>query len=105
MTTPRGMEFQRSSGQWVITLGCEHQHGRLYVVEGAEMNWVETSMPLVSHSLAGFFRELDELKDSKVKELMQRWGLYYRPLPLDEQSADAEGPEQVDTIIPLAEAT
>ena len=37
-----------------------------------------------AHAMAGFFRELAELEDERVYELMQRWGLYYRPRPLAE---------------------
>ena len=32
-----------------------------------------------------FFRELAELEDSNVREVMQRWGVYYRSRPLAEQ--------------------
>lgn len=93
MTMPRGLDFHRGHGQWIVTMGCEHQHGRLYVIEGAEMNWVETSMPLVPHSLAGFFRELVELQDPRIKDLMQRWGLYYRQLPLEEKEEEEDDAE------------
>ena len=36
-----------------------------------------------AHALAGFFKELMELNDDRLHELMQRWGLYYRSRPLE----------------------
>jgi hypothetical protein len=86
-------------GSTRIELECQHQHGLLYVVEGAEMNWVCSNLGRPVHSLAGFFKELTELKDARVRELMQRWGLYFRPLPLVEGN-DAEEAGGT-TVIPL----
>ena len=82
---PKGIVFQPSEGQTRVTLECPHQHGRLYIVEGAEMNWVCSAARRPAHSMAGFFGELGALGDDRVKALMQRWGLYYRGLPLAEK--------------------
>ena len=41
-----------------------------------------------AHALAGFFRELLTLDDQRVAALMQQWGIYYRSLPLDGETAD-----------------
>ncbi len=72
-----------------IELQCEHQNGLVYVVRG-EANWVCGEDLLHAHSLAGFFRELGELDDDRISEVMQRWGIYYRPRPLAEDAhADA----------------
>lgn len=83
MPNPRGFQAKQGTGQWTITMECQHQAGRLYVTEGADMNWVCSARARPSHSLAGFFRELQELDDPRITELMRRWGLYYRPLPLE----------------------
>lgn len=88
-------------GSTRIELECQHQHGLLYVVEGAEMNWVCSNRRRPVHSLSGFFKELT---DARVRELMQRWGLYFRPLPLADQ--EDEGEEPADTnVIPVQDVT
>jgi hypothetical protein len=79
-----GFTIHPGRGQVRIELECQHQHGLVYVTEGAEMNWVCSNRRRPAHSLAGFFKELTQLKDARVRELMQRWGLYFRPLPLAE---------------------
>lgn len=83
-----GFEFKASQGATRLEMECQHQHGLLYVTEGAEMNWVCSSRRRPAHSIAGFFRELNEMRDPRVKELLQRWGLYFRPLPLKEQAGE-----------------
>ena len=73
-----------------IQVSCPHQSGLIYVVP-AERSWVCSSDQVPSHALAGFFRELVQLKDARVEELMQSWGIYYRQLPLEsEQSEEGE---------------
>ena len=64
-----------------IEMQCEHQNGLVYVVRG-EANWVCEENLLHAHSLAGFFRELGELDDDRISDIMQRWGIYYRSRPL-----------------------
>lgn len=64
-----------------IEMQCEHQNGLVYVVRG-EANWVCEEDLLHAHSLAGFFRELGELDDDRISDIMQRWGIYYRSRPL-----------------------
>ena len=73
-----------------IQVTCPHQSGLLYVVP-AERSWVCTAEQLASHALAGFFGELVELKDTRVQELMQSWGIYYRQLPLAGEESVAQG--------------
>ena len=86
LTVKPGEEMTR------IQMSCPHQSGLIYVVP-AERSWVCTSGQMPSHALAGFFRELVQLKDSRVEGLMQSWGIYYRQLPLsgEEPATDGEG--------------
>lgn len=72
-----------------IQVTCPHQSGLIYVVP-AERSWVCSSEQVPSHALAGFFGELTQLKDPKVVELMQSWGIYYRQLPLESEQAEGE---------------
>ena len=72
-----------------IQVACPHQSGLLYVVP-AEKSWVCTDGQLTGHALAGFFRELVALKDSRVQELMQSWGVYYRQLPLEREATTTD---------------
>ena len=71
-----------------IQVTCEHQSGLIYVVP-AERSWVCTPERMPAHALAGFFRELVNLKDDRVAALMQDWGLYYRQLPLEAEEEAA----------------
>ena len=64
-----------------IQVTCPHQSGLIYAVP-AERSWVCSSEQTGAHALAGFFRELVALRDPRVQELMQSWGIYYRQLPL-----------------------
>ncbi len=84
LTVKPGEEMTR------IQLSCPHQSGLIYVVP-AERSWVCTSEQMPSHALAGFFRELVQLKDSKVEALMQSWGIYYRQLPLAGEESGTQG--------------
>ena len=84
-----GLEVKGESGSKRVELRCQHQNGLLYVVPG-EGSWVCSEDLLHVHALAGFFEQLAQLNDSRVKEAMQRWGLYFRqrPLPAQDQEAD-----------------
>ncbi len=72
-----------------IQVTCSHQSGLLYVVP-AERSWVCDPAQVPAHALAGFFRELVNLKDDRVAALMQDWGIYYRQLPLEMEQEDGE---------------
>ena len=82
-----GLNVKTDTGGKRVELECEHQNGLLYVVP-AESSWVCGEDLMHAHALAGFFRELLELEDERVHELMQRWGLYYRPRPLAREGGD-----------------
>ena len=79
-----GLIVKNDSGGKRIEVQCEHQNGLLYVVP-SEASWVCSEELLHAHALAGFFRQLVELNDDSVKELMQRWGIYYRERALASQ--------------------
>lgn len=83
-----GMKIRGESGTKRIELVCEHQNGLLYVVP-SDASWVCSGEFLHVHALAGFLRELVNLDEPKVKQAMQRWGLYYRERSL-------EGPDESD---------
>ena len=83
MTITAGQDMTR------IQVTCPHQSGLLYVVP-AERSWVCDPQQVPAHALAGFFRELVNLRDDRVAMLMQDWGLYYRQLPL-EGEGESEG--------------
>ena len=78
-----GMTVKTDSGGKRVEMECEHQNGLLYVVP-AESTWVCSEELMHAHAMAGFFRQLMELEDDRVHEIMQRWGLYYRSRPLAE---------------------
>ena len=84
-----GVTIKSGEDMTRIQVTCSHQSGMLYVVP-AERSWVCNPVQIPAHALAGFFRELVNLKDDRVAALMQDWGLYYRQLPLE---SDTE-PEQ-----------
>ena len=76
-----GAVVKGGSGGRRVELQCEHQNGLLYVVP-SEASWVCSEELLQVHALAGFLKELTELNDPRVKDAMQRWGLYFRDRPL-----------------------
>ncbi|MBI2856102.1 MAG: hypothetical protein HYX93_04575 [Chloroflexi bacterium] len=77
-----GVTVKQGSGETRLEVECAHQSGLLYVVP-AEASWVCQPEHIHAHALAGFLRELVELGDVRVRDLMQRWGLYYRARPLE----------------------
>ena len=79
-----GLNVKHDSGGTRVELECPHQNGLLYIVP-SEASWVCSEELLHVHALAGFFKQLAALDDPGVKELMQRWGLYFRERPLEEQ--------------------
>ena len=79
-----GLTVKHDSDGKRIEMQCAHQNGLLYAVRG-ESSWVCSDELLHAHALAGFFKELGELDEPRVKEAMRRWGLYFRTRPLDEE--------------------
>lgn len=91
MTTP-GLDIIPGNDMTRIRAVCEHQRGLIYVVP-AERSWVCDKEYLPAHALAGFFRELMALESKEVEGLMQQWGIYFRQLPTEQESAEAEAVE------------
>ena len=82
-----GLTVKHGSDGKRIEMQCEHQNGLVYVVRG-EASWVCSDELLHAHALAGFFRELVELDDERIGDVMQRWGIYYRQRALATDAAD-----------------
>ena len=91
MTTP-GLDIIPGNDMTRIRAACEHQRGLIYVVP-AERSWVCDKEYLPAHALAGFFRDLTALESKEVEGLMQQWGIYFRQLPTEQESAEAEAVE------------
>ena len=81
-----GLTAKHDEGGKRIEIECRHQSGLIYVVPG-ETGWVCPEELLHVHALAGFFGELVRLDDRRVKDVMRRWGIYYRERPLAPGSA------------------
>ena len=82
--TDYGLSIRPGQGLTRVQISCMHQRGLLYVVP-AEKSWVCSQEYMPAHALAGFFKDLVDLQDPRIKEAMQRWGIYFRQLPLDEE--------------------
>ena len=85
---PNGITVKQGSGGSRVEVQCEHQSGLVYVVP-ADASWVCTDEMRPAHAIAGFLKELALLENPQVKDAMQRWGIYYRELPL-EASGDVD---------------
>ena len=82
-----GLTVKHDTGGKRVEIQCKHQNGLLYVVP-SEASWVCSEDLLHAHSMAGFFKELVALRDARVGEVMQRWGLYFRDRPLENGGDD-----------------
>ncbi len=79
---PYGLTVKHGDGGTRVEVQCMHQNGVVYVVP-AEASWVCSEELLHAHALAGLFKDLTLLKDPRVQEAMQKWGVYYRERPLE----------------------
>lgn len=84
-----GFTLKAGQGSASMEMECPHQNGLLYMVPG-DRSWVCEDDVRPAHVLAGFFKEIAELDDARIREAMNRWGLYYRPraLKFQEKSQD-----------------
>lgn len=83
-----GVTIKQGTGETRLDIRCAHQSGLLYVVP-AEASWVCPPEHLLAHALAGFFKDLVNMDDPRVRDIMQRWGVYYRSRPLENEGVDA----------------
>ena len=70
-----------------IHMKCEHQSGLIYIVP-SESIWVCQPERMPAHSLAGMFKDIASLEDKKIFSIMQKWGIYYRPLEISKECDD-----------------
>lgn len=77
-----GITVKLDSGGTRVEIRSQNQAGLLYAVP-AEASWVAAPEQLHAHALAGFFTDLMQLESPQVRRLMERWGLYFRPLELE----------------------
>ena len=85
-----GLDVKTGQDITRLQITCEHQSGLLYMVPG-EKSWVCSQEMMPAHALAGFLGELVELEDPRVKAIMQRWGIYFRRLPLETDDEESAG--------------
>ena len=83
-----GLTVKHDTGGKRVELECEHQNGLLYVVP-SEASWVCSEDLLHVHALAGFMKQLSQLDDPRTRDLMQKWGLYFRERPLAAKETEA----------------
>ena len=86
-----GLNLRPSETGDRLEMQCKHLNGLLYMVP-ADRSWVCTDEDRHAHVLAGFFKELAALELPAVGEIMNRWGLYYRERPLDDQEGAVDTP-------------
>lgn len=82
-----GFTLKAGQGSAWMEIVCPHQNGLLYMVPG-DRSWVCEDDVRPAHVLSGFFNEIAALDDARIRETMNRWGLYYRPRPLADGGAD-----------------
>tara|TARA_B110000263_G_C15308558_1_gene511795 strand:+ start:441 stop:713 length:273 start_codon:yes stop_codon:yes gene_type:complete len=62
----------------LLELSTKHLSGNLYFVK-TDKNWVSDNDSIYLHSLIGFFSEINDLDDSESKDIMNKWGISFRP--------------------------
>ena len=81
---PDGITVKMDNGGTRVEVRSQNQAGLLYAVP-AEASWVATPEQLHAHAIAGFFTDLIKIESPEVSRLMEKWGLYFRPLELEPQ--------------------
>ena len=81
-----GLDIMAGEQMTTIRVGCQHQRGLIYVIPW-EKSWVWSGEMMPGHALAGFMAELIAQNNVTVQSLMQRWGIYFRQLPLAEDDS------------------
>lgn len=85
-----GFALKIGKGSASIGMECPHQNGLLYMVPG-DRSWVCEDDLRPAHVLAGFFKDITALDDARIRDAMNRWGLYYRSRPLADADSDTGG--------------
>ena len=83
-----GITVKQGTGGTRVEIRSRNQAGVLYAVP-AEGSWVAAPDQLHAHALAGFFTELVKRDNPGLRALMNRWGLSYRELPLEDGDGEA----------------
>ena len=84
-----GLNLKTGQGSASLEMECPHQNGLLYMVPG-DRSWVCEDDLRPAHVLAGFFDEITGMDDARIREAMNRWGLYYRPRSLTNAGPESE---------------
>ena len=71
----QGISIKNASEGKRINLSCDHNSGVIYVVP-SEASWVCNKENIGAHAISGFFRDISNLDDSKIEQIMKKWGLY-----------------------------
>ena len=72
-----GLKIRGESNGKRIEMSCDHHSGILYAVPSAS-SWVCSQDMLHIHALVGFFNDIQALDSIDIRNMMQKWGLYYR---------------------------
>ena len=83
-----GITIKQGTGGTRVEIRSRNQAGVLYAVP-AEGSWVASPDQLHAHALAGFFRDLVKRDDPGLRALMNKWGLSFRELPLEDGAEPA----------------
>ncbi len=75
----QGISIKNASEGKRINLTCDHNAGVIYIVP-SEASWVCNRETIAAHAISGFFKDLTNLQNSQIDQIMQKWGLYYRSL-------------------------
>ncbi|MEK9659853.1 MAG: hypothetical protein VW450_07920 [Chloroflexota bacterium] len=78
-----GITVKEAAGGSRVEIRAQNQAGVLYATP-AEASWVAAPEQLAAHALAGFLNDLTQDASPAVHALMAKWGIAYRPLPLEE---------------------
>ena len=83
-----GITIKQGTGGTRVEIRSRNQAGVLYAVP-AEGSWVASPEQLHAHALAGFFADLVKRDDPALRALMNKWGLSFRELPLEDGAEPA----------------
>tara|TARA_B100000676_G_C18053347_1_gene832685 strand:+ start:1388 stop:1696 length:309 start_codon:yes stop_codon:yes gene_type:complete len=85
MSEIKGLTIKNQQDLTSLEASSSNQHGLIYITHGAPKNWVAKPDEMVSHTLAGFFKALNQIDDPRIASLMNDYGLVYRELEIDNE--------------------